>query len=576
LTNLSSSVKPSFSGPTFYLLEKGFTINEAVKYDQIKESIPLQISSFHGVLFIGETERARSEEYGIYGQYAFIEPENFEYDPRPPIVFIFEYKNNYYAIAHGNGRFLIKPDLIIPNFGLKTILNIAKHDDIKELNSTTLERNKVRRNERVSEKSSVWKFEFNYYLDLLNGMAAEIGTSQFGLLKVNGRTSLNWNRTFLADELDKQVAFIHESFYSNSYKENFEWYDYIKSVSNKETVDLLNLYLIQELNSIREKRERGQYNSNTEDRTIFLNAPEYIDPSSFMGFQYGSSNKDFKNLKSDLSIELLLDRFYNKDLASVKKLRDFKITCYYDGRVKHASWPVLNCIDFIYQDGDQTYVLFNGKWFEVVSRYYDEVNNAFETISVQSHESIGLPVCKASTEGQYNKYASNKSSYKFHSLDTESIGSCFEGYDKLEPCDLWGRDGSLVFVKTGSKSATLNHLWEQGMGAAFSLCNDEKYRRELCKRIPDYYKNQLTGDKPPKPNQVKVIFALIQNAHWNKLHISFLAKLALHRVHKKLRGEGFKVILTKIPRVEIPPTRETSKSSSGVHKNRYTHKRKRT
>jgi uncharacterized protein (TIGR04141 family) len=92
---------------------------------------------------------------------------------------------------------------------------------------------------------------------------------------------------------------------------------------------------------------------------------------------------------------------------------------------------------------NETYLLNNGKWYRVGTDFRQRINEQFTKIP---RCELQLPPYDDKSETEYNARVASQTPGQFERLDRKLI-KCTGQYDKIEFCDLLGKDKKIVHVK---------------------------------------------------------------------------------------------------------------------------------
>ncbi|USE77555.1 TIGR04141 family sporadically distributed protein [Cupriavidus gilardii] len=147
-------------------------------------------------------------------------------------------------------------------------------------------------------------------------------------------------------------------------------------------------------------------------------------------------------------------------------------------------------------------------------------------------------------------------------------------YDKIEVCDIVkvppagsSRGIEFIHVKRGRSSATLSHLFSQGLVAATLLVREKNFVVEVNKRLADLGLTQLPNQFSARGS--KVVYAIFDGPAGTPLDIPFFSKVTLQHCGKSISAFAYAVSLMHIPEsaahlAAVAATKKnTAKKSSG-------------
>jgi uncharacterized protein (TIGR04141 family) len=193
----------------------------------------------------------------------------------------------------------------------------------------------------------------------------------------------------------------------------------------------------------------------------------------------------------------------------------------------------------------KTYLLSNGKWYEVEDDFANEVNNDYLKLR-NKKSTFNLPIYNHDNERDYNKKV-GQDYPDFYCMDGDFIlyGG---GYSRIEFCDLFTIDKKIIHVKRYGSSAVLNHLFSQGVVSGELFLAEENFRIKVNEELSEPYKIDNPYEKP-NPSNYDVIFGVISSSK-KELEIPFFSKVSLRNAKRRLETYGYKVYLQKIESIK--------------------------
>ena len=124
-----------------------------------------------------------------------------------------------------------------------------------------------------------------------------------------------------------------------------------------------------------------------------------------------------------------------------------------------------------------------GEWYFIETRYIQKLSNFLDPYFVDYHDF--LKVCDSKNEADYNISVTNANK-NVSCLDKKNIAP--EGQRQVEPCDLISvidDKVNLIHVKISTRSASLSHLFNQGVNSV-ELLRRESESKEKLKSLVNY------------------------------------------------------------------------------------------
>jgi len=433
-------------------------------------------------------------------------------------------KTIYFVIAFGVGRHLLKDGVIEERFGLKVVLNSVGRDSFRSIDKTTLGSVPKHSKEQMSRNVAPADFGIDIEQDLVSLVTAISKDEHLGKI-ITGKDALSVsvpiNMTNIADFL----AYCHERFKSADYKTDFDWIDQIAEVRSATVEDSLNAQLIKRIN-------QGNFSK------MWMAVPEVVDWSALSGFRYLRAKR--ANVHDDLRLDEFLSETGEQDITVdvLKHKHVFAISAETDEQVHR--WPAYSCLYAEIELSGSTYVLNNGKWYEIASGFVSEVQRDFVGMK---ESDVNLPEYTGGSKLDYNTLAANAVGNAY-CMDQQMIihGG---GHSRIEFCDILTSDRKLIHVKKYGGSSVLSHLFSQGAVSGELLVSDGDFRSKVIEKLPRGYKQTISRGVRPDASQYEIVYAIISGSD-NPLDLPFFSKVSLRNARRRLMSYGFSVTKKKI------------------------------
>lgn len=149
-------------------------------------------------------------------------------------------------------------------------------------------------------------------------------------------------------------------------------------------------------------------------------------------------------------------------------------------------------------------------------------------------------------EGAYNERVCNEDSDSRILMDQRFIMHGGAN-SKFELCDILVRDGLFIHVKRYSGSATLSHLFNQGLTTAELVRSDSSFLKKVNERIVEVQgegrEYKITSSQPDE-----VVFGIITKDTQELPEIPFFSKITFCAVKRHLEMMNIKVTIAAIPK----------------------------
>jgi uncharacterized protein (TIGR04141 family) len=430
-----------------------------------------------------------------------------------------------FALTFGYGRNMLKPGAWEEDFGLKVTLNAVDRTKITTVDRTTLDAIGQHSRIQASREADIQEFGLDLEQDLLRAVTGKPLDSTLGK-RLTGKDALQVTLPIEIQQVPALLDRYSEKAESEAYKEHFRWLDQIHEVKDPDKIGELNVTMIE------------RFKSDDPGR-LWLSIPDIIDWSQIDGFKYRSAR--IATVHADVHLRDLLPEIGNVEQISLDFLKRrfiYAVSQLDDAEVHH--WPVYRCIYCEIEEGNDTYLLTNGKWYRVGTEFRQRINEQFATVPLNT---ITLPDFTADdkSEKAYNLRVQRENSEQYALMDEKFVQ--YGGNDKVEFCDLFARDKHIIHVKRyAGASAPLSHLFAQAVVSGQALRHDGNFREQVVQKLPQSFQALIAE---PRPGEYEIVLAIV-SASRNPLSIPFFSRVNLNHARTRLQDLGYKVSLAKI------------------------------
>lgn len=433
----------------------------------------------------------------------------------------------YFAVSFGRGLSLVNKSCIEERFGLKTVLNTIESNSIRRIAKTEIAGSASKTNEQMPKKSEIHDFTLDIERDLLNGITASGNNGSLLSGSITGTDSLSVSSAVRIENLPSYLEEIFSVYKSERYKECFPWIDHIAPVRNSTLKQNLDEVLIEAIKA--------------KDVNIWMAVPGLINWEETLGFRYQGS----KEIHDDILIDRVLETLKNP-LVSIQQLKNkriFQIGTIDDSEIDH--WSAYKCLYGELKYKGQQYCINGGEWFRIEPDYVKRINNQYSATVVSSFE---FPPYEKDEQGEgaYNERVCNEDSDSRILMDQRFIMHGGAN-SKFELCDILVRDGLFIHVKRYSGSATLSHLFNQGLTTAELVRSDSSFLKKVNERIVEVQgegrEYKITSSQPDE-----VVFGIITKDTQELPEIPFFSKITFCAVKRHLEMMNIKVTIAAIPK----------------------------
>jgi len=443
-------------------------------------------------------------------------------------------KKRIFAVPFGYGWTMMVPGAWEERFGLKATLNIIEPNGLRKIDKKNMSSIPKDTSEQLSRAGIVADFGIDIEQDLISAVTGATKRQEFGCT-VSGRDSLSVSTKVDISNIVEFLKKCYERYVSNDYKKEFAWIDQISDIKNPKLIEELDATLIDNIK-----------NSNL-DKT-WMAVPEILDWEDVAGFRYTGRKKEVP--VDDIRLPEFLNSLTDdlrKDLT-IGVLKGRRIRCISASSDQVSrEWKAYDCLYCEIADDTKkkTYLLSNGKWYEIEKDFAKQINKAYRTFR-DSGSSVTLPEYIHQDENDYNTKIA-KADASLYCMDKKII-THGGGYSKIEFCDLFTKDKKIIHVKHYGQSSVLSHLFAQGVVSGEWFLADKEFRDKVNKLLAKTHKLSETTVKP-KADEYEVVFAIISGSD-KALDIPFFSKVNLRNAVRRLRTYRYKVSLVKVSKAK--------------------------
>ncbi len=456
-----------------------------------------------------------------------ISDPNSIYNTNNSLLVLVRVKGRIFAISHGYGHFALDRRRIQRGFGLRTTLNAIDPEKIKSFDVRNID--VVTRQKRTLADSgmALGEFELDFDRDLVRVVAGEPLDSAAGT-RMQGSDALSWSGDLEFASLGAKCRYLLEVYQRDTYRERFPFIDHVRTEPDPDVVQALDAALTQSLN----ERQR---------RKMSVAYPDMAYWELVGGFRV------YQGRVSAQLDEMRLDGIYEFLDAHPKVHVDphrVKVAAMDDdGRQVSLPETLYDYLVFETEHQGRTFVLTLSRWFEVSRDYVEEVDRAVGDIPRPPDLGL-LPMRPGEHEAAYNRRCADASP-DLIMMDRQLIR--LPGRTSVEVCDLMARTGHLIHVKRKASSATLSHLFAQGVVSASLLVDDADYRSELLRRVPSDWDVPFTRTSVDR-GRIACVYAIPTYQVGDPPDVlPFFSKVKLRTDTQTLRRLGLSVQVQLVP-----------------------------
>lgn len=459
-------------------------------------------------------------------------------------ILVVESNGRQFVLAFGHGRFMVEPRLIEDRFGIRVVLNSISPEKVASIDRQTFDASPRISRVQTIKASSVSDFMISPEQDLLRGLVGfskpeytnTLGSLIAGIDSFKTTVSIDLANLsgLLSVALERSESRDYLAQDSHGNNSQFAWVENLLPVKEKALVDELDRIVWDRLSS-----------KNLEN--MWLAVPDVIDWSQVTGFSY-SSVADETDVETNLDLTRFLGTF--RKGATLETLKRREILMLMSSGVPAQRFNAFKCIYAEIKKGLDLFILHVGTWFKVEGSFQKSVESYFASLPRKTFAPPFVEYAHAG-EGEYNEAVCAASPTTHGMLDRQLIK--FGGtYDKIEVCDIIKFPPSTVkggvefiHVKRGRSSATLSHLFSQGLVASTLLVREGKFVDAVNKELARLNLSSLPNKFSARGHEV--VYAIIDGPAGVSLDIPFFSKVTLQHCAKSISAFGYSVSLLHIP-----------------------------
>lgn len=396
-------------------------------------------------------------------------------------LLLFEMEENIIAATFGvKGSSFLDKKKLIPDFGIKTAMNMCGNTELRQTKSSTHSANTKSIDRQLSKPSDSFYFGLDES-ELLKFISANLSENvtlqgkQSLTIKLIKEDKVCWDKL-----ISYAIKFVKE-YKEDRYEELFPNFPNFKDVP-----DLVESKLNDKLELCLKNRDFS---------LIHMAIPEFIANDEY-SFSYTNKSKQENLIYSHIDInhlgrECRLSKF---DAEYLSRKKVYAYSHVEESVLSYKYWSVFDCIVAEFELDNKYYVLNEGLWKQVSQDFYESLNEFIkEKVNVYDIDSCYHDICiyddvkKQNREEVFNsKYCSmNEKAIKFDQAKLK-IG---KGRSDKEFCDIFqiNKDvAEIIHVKKDGGSHSLSYLFSQARFYCEFFLSDKNFISDIRKYILDY------------------------------------------------------------------------------------------
>ncbi len=448
------------------------------------------------------------------------------------------------AVCFGLGHHKLETDRIERQFGLRVVLNSVSRKALRVLDSATLDSTVINRRAQASRAVDLNIFGLDTERDLLRLASGK--PSNLNLAKaLAGKDSLNIRKKISVFELPVLCLELLAVYDSTAYKTHFSFIDNIRPEKDTATIAALENKAFNEIASM--------VSGGSSEMHLAVTDPDEPVGWDAVGYYGACLPRKGKEFYSDIDMSDYVDELRKGNFSSLHDMagiREHEIRSQDTGK---GTLRLYDCLVWETTHATSQYVLFDGDWYEIDSKYAAGINSAYHSLVSASPLVVST---KAKNEREFIAELTLNSNLLC--LDQTRISPLGAGRAQIEACDFFSTSKQLIHLKDGNSAAPLSHLWNQAIVSCESLMRDQNARKQfrsvIRRREKDHAKTGFSALAPDvakmAPDAFPVVLGVLRKSNASgKLDISFFARVALAAAVRKIEMMNFKVEVHLIKKV---------------------------
>jgi uncharacterized protein (TIGR04141 family) len=443
-------------------------------------------------------------------------------------VLIVRRSGRMFALTFGFGRFLLDPDVIEPDFGLKVAAGLVDPDQINAVDSRILEATRVQVRRQVSRGTTTQTIGVEIAREILRALSGRTLDGAHGT-KVSGSDSLALAGRFDPAAVRDRIDLFSRTYAEKAYRRRFPHLDRWQAVTDRGEIARLD----HELESAVARQ----------DDKLDLGVPEIVDWRA-AGFRFSREPETTNHPFPALPIYLATLGLTSPSLADLK--RDRLILISGDIETPASTWPVYRALEWEAILDDHVYVLADGRWWMIDADYLGRIDARLALIN---HDPLDAP--DADPREWEPDYTPRLAEHRANRVVLDRKLARFEDESgTVEYCDVFTGERQFIHLKPDTQAAGVSHLIAQGAVSADLFRNSPSFRHGMRSFLRDRVGRpdlaDLIPSAQPGMGEFEVVFALLSGRPdraatnlpvFSRIHLARMADV-IERLDYRLRVVG--------------------------------------
>lgn len=528
--SVSNEASDTLPGATIYLAEQDVAnLGQLVKEDEDYEEVELDPGlRIEGRLLVGRHPDVAPGWVDTLGSITTA--------PLPPITtrlasaaLIVRLAGRWFVFAFGQGRHLLRQDALVDDFGLRVAANTVDPGEVRGVDARRFERGVVLTRRQGSRPGRAEGLGLQVDREMLQAIVGR--SRRAGEGRIHGRKSLGMAREVDLRHLERLGAQMLADYASRDFLDGFPTLERLQAEPKKSALaQRLDAELV---GALKDPDSQGAY----------LAPPAILDWEGVSGFRFSGESSTVRREEASLNDYLVLRPdptladLHNDDLRVVDR-----------NSIRALDrWPIYRWLVWERQDGDDAFVLSEGRWYKVNGEYLAGIDSAARRVRPPAL-TMPVPARASMPEAEYNADLATGLGGVLLDKQLAQVGT---ERGRFELCDVFVPPDKLIHVKRGIGSQELSYLFTQGVTSAEGMRHERKVRerfRDLVQDRAPQLGDVIDVEAKPAAGAFEVVYVVVDQAHTRvPASIPFFARASLSRAIRDLDELDYRYSAVGVP-----------------------------
>ncbi len=477
---------------------------EALSRD-LGDPLPVGVDGLDGELYLSRGT-ARLPRWLPFVRSITGRPIPYERAPALSAVLFLRRGGRLFAITFGYGRHLLSRAALEADFGLKVAAGLIDPDEIAVLDARSVEATSIQVRRQSSRGVTAAEIGFNVSREMLRAIAGPIADEELGS-RIVGSDGLALTARLHPPELCARLDRIQRAYDDGLYTAHFKhidrWSEVAPGTKRAELDEALVATLDRRWHRLHAGEDPASLPGVTE-RPPTLEAPEVL---GWESAAFRTTPEPASVLHAFPSLDAYLEALAGP--PTIRQLRGghrLMVLSDIDGSVVNR-WPIHGALLWEQQDGQDTFVLAEGRWWRIDADYRARIDDELAQIPA-----VALAHPDFDPREEERDYNIRLADYPDRALLDRKLTHFTHENGTVEACDVMTLAKQLIHVKPDATSAMLSHLYAQAVVSARLFLMLPEFRAQLRKVLRG---NQpfidLVPEARPDPRDYEVVLAIVRS-----------------------------------------------------------------